>query len=60
MAGIVAGAHADLLEHLAERIATTVLAVAGPRARAVTVTLRKLRPPVACDLASAGVRITRP
>jgi dihydroneopterin aldolase len=48
------------MEHLAERIAATVLAVAGTRARSVTVTLRKLRPPVATDLASAGVRITRP
>jgi dihydroneopterin aldolase len=59
-AGVVAGPHAELLEHLAERIAATVLAAAGPRARSVTVTLRKLRPPVARDLASAAVRITRP
>ncbi len=60
VAGVVAGPHADLLEHLAQRIADTVLGVAGPRARSVTVTLRKLRPPVPVDLASAGVRITRP
>jgi dihydroneopterin aldolase len=59
-AGVVAGDHAELLEHLAERIATAVLSVAGPRASAVTVSLRKLRPPVAVDLASAAVRITRP
>ena len=32
---------------------------AGPAVEAVTVTLRKLRPPVAADLASAGVRIHR-
>ena len=31
-----------------------------PRARSVTVTVRKLRPPVPVDLASAAVRITRP
>jgi dihydroneopterin aldolase len=60
VASVVTGPHADLMEHLAERIATTVLAVAGPRARSVTVTLRKLRPPVPVDLASAAVRITRP
>jgi dihydroneopterin aldolase len=59
-AGVVAGPHADLMEHLAERIATAVLATAGPQARSVTVTVRKLRPPVAQDLASAAVRITRP
>jgi dihydroneopterin aldolase len=60
VASVVAGPHADLMEHLAERIATAVLAVAGARARSVTVTLRKLRPPVPVDLASAAVRITRP
>jgi dihydroneopterin aldolase/2-amino-4-hydroxy-6-hydroxymethyldihydropteridine diphosphokinase len=59
-AGVVAGPHADLMEHLAERIAAAVLAAAGPRARSVTVTVRKLRPPVAVDMASAAVRITRP
>jgi dihydroneopterin aldolase len=52
VAGVVGGEHADLLEHLAQRIATTV--------RSVTVTLRKLRPPVPVDMASAAVRITRP
>jgi dihydroneopterin aldolase len=60
VAGVVGGEHADLLEHLAQRIATTVLDLAGPRARSVTVTLRKLRPPVPVDMASAAVRITRP
>jgi dihydroneopterin aldolase/2-amino-4-hydroxy-6-hydroxymethyldihydropteridine diphosphokinase len=60
VAAVVGGPHADLLEHLAQRIAGAVLALAGPRARSVTVSLRKLRPPVPVDLGSAGVRITRP
>ncbi len=54
----VAGAHADLIEHLAERIATSVLAVAA-RADAVQVTVTKVRPPVAHDLATAAVTISR-
>lgn len=60
-AGIVAGEHAehaDLIEHLAARIADAIL-VAAPAALAVTVTVRKLRPPVPLDLASAAVTITR-
>ena len=48
-----------LLERLAARIADEVLAV-DPRIDKVTVTVRKLRPPVPVDLASAGVSITRP
>jgi dihydroneopterin aldolase len=48
-----------LLERLAARIADEVLAV-DPRIDAVTVTVRKLRPPVPVDLASVGVTITRP
>ena len=36
------------------------MAGADPRIRAVTVTVRKLRPPLPVDLTSAGVRITRP
>jgi len=47
-----------LLERLAERIAEEVRA--DQRVSAVTVTVRKLRPPVAVDLASAAVTITRP
>lgn len=47
-----------LLERLAQRVADEVLA--EPRARSVTVVVRKLRPPVASDLATAAVRITRP
>jgi dihydroneopterin aldolase len=34
--------------------------LAAGRVRSVTVTLRKLRPPVPVDVASIGVRITRP
>ncbi len=56
----VAGPSAALLEHLAQRIASRVLAVTGGRATSVTVTLHKLRPPVPRDMESAGVRITRP
>ena len=47
-----------LLERLAERIAEEVRS--DGRVAAVTVTVRKLRPPVAVDLASAAVTITRP
>jgi dihydroneopterin aldolase len=46
-----------LLERLAERIAEELRA--DPRVQGVTVTVRKLRPPVAVDLASAAVTITR-
>jgi dihydroneopterin aldolase len=55
---VVEGPHADLLEHLAERIAVRCLDLA-PRATAVTVTVRKTRPPVAAEMASAGVTIQR-
>jgi dihydroneopterin aldolase len=47
-----------LLERLAERIAEEVRSDA--RVTSVTVTVRKLRPPVAVDLASAAVTIKRP
>lgn len=56
----VAGPACALLEHLAERIAARILAGAGERATSVTVTVHKLRPPVAADMTSAGIRITRP
>ncbi|MDQ6613721.1 MAG: dihydroneopterin aldolase [Actinomycetota bacterium] len=56
----IAGTPAALLERLAERIATRVLTLTADRATSVTVTLHKLRPPVPVDIASAGVRITRP
>jgi dihydroneopterin aldolase len=56
---VVQGEHCDLMEHLAERIARAALTVPGPAVSAVTVSVRKLRPPVPSDLASAGVRIHR-
>jgi dihydroneopterin aldolase/2-amino-4-hydroxy-6-hydroxymethyldihydropteridine diphosphokinase len=59
VAAVVGGPHADLLEHLAERIVDAVWTAAGPLAEEVTVTVRKVRPPVPIDLASAGVRIVR-
>ena len=57
-AKVVTGERFALLERLAERIAEVVLA--DGRVTSVTVTVRKLRPPVPVDLASAGVCITRP
>ena len=48
----------QLLERLASRITDDVLAL-DPRITSVTVTVRKLRPPVPMDLAWAGVTITR-
>ena len=56
---VVAGERHRLLERLATRIADAVLAL-DPRITSVTVTVRKLRPPVPVDLAWAGVTITRP
>jgi dihydroneopterin aldolase len=47
-----------LLERLATRIAEEVCG--DRRVLSVTVTVRKLRPPVPVDLTSAAVRITRP
>ncbi len=55
---MVAGHRFRLLEGLAGAIAQAVLADHS-RARSVTVTVRKLRPPVGADLASVGVRVTR-
>jgi dihydroneopterin aldolase len=46
-----------LLESLAEAIAAGVLELDS--VQAVTVAVRKLRPPVAADMASAGVRLRR-
>jgi dihydroneopterin aldolase len=46
-----------LLEALAGAIANGILEI--PTVKAVTVTVRKLRPPVAADMASAGVRLRR-
>ena len=47
-----------LLEALAEHLATAVLEADG-RIDEVTVSVRKLRPPVAQQLSTSGVRITR-
>jgi dihydroneopterin aldolase len=57
VARVVNGEHHQLLERLAQRIADEALA--DERVQSVTVTVRKLRPPVAEDLATSGVRITR-
>lgn len=46
-----------LLESLASAVADAVLA--DPMVEAVTVTVRKLRPPVPYQVASAGVRLRR-
>jgi dihydroneopterin aldolase/2-amino-4-hydroxy-6-hydroxymethyldihydropteridine diphosphokinase len=56
-AAVVATERWRLLERIATRVADEVLA-ADERVDAVTVAVRKLRPPVP-DLGSAGVRITR-
>lgn len=57
VARLVATEPSALLERVAARIADVVLA--DTRVRSVTVAVRKLRPPVPVDLATAGVRITR-
>lgn len=59
VAAEIGGPRAQLLERLAERIAAAVLAAAGPRATAATVTVRKLRPPVPVELDWAAVTMTR-
>lgn len=55
---VVEGAEAVLLEHLAEEVADAILAV-DDRVLAVTVSVRKLRPPLPHALATSGVRIRR-
>ena len=57
VANISDGESFDLLERFAGRLAEAVLDIAG--VAAVTVTVRKLRPPVPEDLATSGVRIHR-
>ena len=54
---VVSTAAPQLLERLATLVADAVLA--HGEVRSVTVAVRKLRPPVAHDLATAGVRLTR-
>lgn len=58
VAAVVAGPHAQLLEHLAQLIATAIFE-AAPAATGVSVTIRKLRPPVPHDMAFAAVTIHR-
>ena len=59
--GIVTGERHRLIERIAQRIADEIMAGARSQAvSSVTVVVRKLRPPVPADLATAGVRITRP
>ena len=55
---VITGERFQLLERLAERIADEVRL--DRRVESTTVTVRKLRPPVAVDLASAAVTVTRP
>jgi 7,8-dihydroneopterin aldolase/epimerase/oxygenase len=58
-AAVVAGPPSyDLLEALAGAVASAALA-SDPRVTAVTVDLRKLQPPLALDIATVGVRVTR-
>ncbi len=57
---VIEGPHALLLEHLAEKVAERALAVAHGRRQGVVVTVRKLRPPVPVELATAAVRVHRP
>ena len=59
VAAVVAGPHVNLLESLAARIAAAALASGAPHATAVTVSVRKTRPPVPHQLTSAGVTIRR-
>ena len=59
IAKVVTGEQHRLLERLATRVADDVLKV-DERITSVTVTVRKVRPPLPVDLGSAGVTITRP
>lgn len=59
VAAVIAGEHVDLLETLAARIARVTFKVGGMSLEQVTVTVRKLRPPVPVDLGSTAVTITR-
>jgi dihydroneopterin aldolase len=49
---------ANLLEHMAHRVLSAVLDLDN-RIEAVTVGVRKVRPPVPQDLATSGVRMAR-
>lgn len=54
---LIGGTQYTLIERMAQVVADAALAY--DMATAVTVTVRKLRPPVPHDLATSGVRITR-
>lgn len=54
---VVTSERFTLLERLAQRLCDVVLA--HPQVAAVTVSVRKLRPPVPQHLASSGVRLRR-
>lgn len=58
VAALLADERPQLLERLAERLAAAVLAL-DERIDGVELAVRKLRPPVAHDLATSGVRVTR-
>jgi dihydroneopterin aldolase len=58
VADVVARQSYRLLEALAGRLADALL-ISDSRLRAVEVTVRKLRPPLALDVASTGVRVLR-
>jgi 7,8-dihydroneopterin aldolase/epimerase/oxygenase len=55
---VSSGPPRQLIETLAGSVATAVLDV-DPRVEEVTVTLRKLEPPLSLELTDVGVRVTR-
>jgi dihydroneopterin aldolase len=57
-AEVVAGRSFQLLEALAGQLADALLG-SDPRLEAVEVVVRKLRPPLALDIGSTGVRVRR-
>jgi len=57
-ADVVQGRSYRLLEALAGRLADALL-VSDARLQAIEVTVRKLRPPLALDVGSTGVRVRR-
>lgn len=59
IAGVMNGPPANLLEHLADRIAAAVIDTSGRHDASVTVTVRKLFPPIPEDIGYAAVRVTR-
>lgn len=62
VASVCAASAPQLLERLATSVADAILAMDAPASApltAVTVAVRKLRPPVPRQLATSGVRITR-